>query len=174
MSKPQDEPQGRLVQAYERMLERVRQGLDEAEEGLEQALGKARDTAVELGELTRDEAERIAAYLRRDMQDMAQHLEQTGSELDTWFHIDLELIEARLLDLLGSVADRTRVELAALAARAQTADLYRTGEVTGPGAFECTACGHRLELHATGHIPPCAHCRATVFRRLRGAAEGDD
>lgn len=164
----ENEPQGKLVQAYERMLERVKHGLEEAGDGVEQAVAKARETAVELGELTRDEAERVAAYLRRDMHDMAEHLEQRGAELDSWFHIDLELIEARLLELLGSVADKTRVELATLATRAQTADLYRTGEVTGPGAFVCTECGQGLELHATGHIPPCPHCRATVFRRLHG------
>ena len=48
----ENEPQGKLVQAYERMLERVKHGLEEAGDGVEQAVAKARETAVELGELT--------------------------------------------------------------------------------------------------------------------------
>jgi hypothetical protein len=162
----------KLVTAYERMMERMRHGLELAEQktapAFEQALSHARETAIALGELTRDEAEKVGAYLKRDLQDMAEYLEDTGEELGSWFHIDLELIEARLLDLIGSVADQTRVELAQLRERARSADLYHSGEVTGPGALRCTACGQLIHLKRTAHIPPCPKCHAGGFERVRG------
>jgi Zn finger protein HypA/HybF involved in hydrogenase expression len=160
-----------LSEAYQRMLERLRQGLERAEqrtrEAAEHALQEARETAVELGELSREEAERISTYLRRDLADLGEHLEQTGAELRDWLHIDLELIEARVLDLLGAVADPTRVDLARLAERAAE---YHSGEIAAPGRWRCLACGQELELRSTGHIPPCPKCHAGRYRRLRAGA----
>lgn len=165
----QHEGREKLVQAYGRMMERVRHGLAETGETFERALAQARERAVELGELTREEAERVTAYVRRDLQDMAEYLEEQGQKLDSWFHIDLELIEARILELMMSVADRTKLAWAQLAARAERAADYHTGEITGPGVLQCRRCGKRLQFRTAGHIPPCPGCRGTDFIRLRGA-----
>lgn len=166
------ESSDKLVSAYERMMERLKHALQVAEEktgpAFEHALSQARETAVGLGELTREEAEKVGAYLKRDLQDMAEYLEDTGEELGSWFHIDLELIEARLLDLMSSVADQTRVELAQLRERARQAELYHSGEVTGPGTLRCPSCGQLLHLQRTSHIPPCPKCHGGSFERVRG------
>ncbi len=162
----------KLVGAYEQMMERLRHTLQVAEQktgpAFEHALSQARETAVALGELTREEAEKVGAYLKRDLQDMAEYLEDTGEELGSWFHIDLELIEARVLDLISSVAAQTRVELAQLRERARDAELYHSGEVTGPGALRCASCGQLIHLKRTAHIPPCPKCHAGAFERIRG------
>lgn len=170
----QDNRKDKLVASYEQMLERIRQTLDKTEKTLEHALSDARETAIELGELTRDEAEQVAAYVKRDLQDMAQYLEERGQDLDTWFHIDLELIEARLKELIFSVADPTRVGWAEMSTRANEGERYHTGEVSGPGTLQCVACGKQIEFHAAGRIPPCPQCHATEFRRLRGADVTDE
>ena len=163
------DPLDRLVDAYENMLERVDEMLDKAEKTtlptLRKSLEQARDKAVELNELTREEAERVSDYLERDMQDAAQFLSQTGSEFRNWLQFDLRLMEARMLDMFANVADRTRVELGKLAENARNASLYRTGEITGPGTLVCTGCGKALHFHKTGHIPPCGICHGTVFKR---------
>ena len=69
------DPVDRLVGAYERMLERVNGALKHAEKTtvptLRHALEQAREKAVELEEITREEAERVADYLERDMHDAA-------------------------------------------------------------------------------------------------------
>ena len=83
VTEPRDrDPLDRMVEAYETMLERVGDGMDTAAHrtvpALRHALERARETAVELGELTREEAERIASYLERDVRDAAHYLADTG------------------------------------------------------------------------------------------------
>jgi hypothetical protein len=161
----------RLAHAYDRMLERVRHTLETAEKKvaptLEQALENARDRAVELGEITREEAEKVADYVRQDLHDMADYLNEASRDYRNWFRMDMQLIEAKIMDLLGSIADRTRVEIAEIAARAAVRERH-TGEIAGPGVLVCTECGEELHFKTSGHIPPCPKCKSTTFRRIRG------
>lgn len=180
-----EEYEYRLIAAYERMMERIRAAAEEADLELRPKLAylleRAQDKAVELGELTREEAERIGDYLRRDIEDAAGFLakgeargkagektgEETGELLD-WLRLDLEIVEKRLLELFTSVADRTRVELLALEQQARDATAYHSGEITGLGTLRCLDCGHELRFHATARIPPCPNCQGTRFTRAGG------
>ncbi len=160
----------RLVKAYERMMERVHATLEHAEKqtlpNLQNHIDQAREKAVELEELTREEADRIATYLKRDMHDAARFLNDSGEALSRWLRFDLSLIEDRMLDMLSGVADQTRLELMQLQERAVAASAYRTGEITGPGTLQCAACDKQIHFHKTAHIPPCPKCRHTEFRRV--------
>jgi NADH pyrophosphatase NudC (nudix superfamily) len=163
--------QEKLVRAYERMVERVKHAFEVTEEKarptLERAMELARHKAVELDDITREEAEKISGYVNRDLREMAEHLNTSGEELSAWFRMDIELIEARILELITSVADKTRVELAQLAELAREASTYHTGEITAPGVLLCVQCGEPLQFSKTGHIPPCPKCRGTRFERSR-------
>ena len=158
-----------LVEAYDTMLKRVSDAVEKAEQTTIPALKKniehARETAIEVGELTRDEADKIATDLERDMHDAADFLSETGKEFKEWGKFDLELIESRLLEMFANVADKTRLELDALARQARRASMYHTGEVTGPGTLVCTTCDKEIHFHKTGHIPPCSGCHGTEYRR---------
>ncbi len=164
------DPLDRMVVAYENMLERVDELLEKAEESalptLKKGLEHAREKAVELDELTREEAEKIASYVERDLHDAAGFLRKTGDEFRDWLKFDLELIENRLLGMFAKVADKTSLELGRFAEQARDASLYHTGEITGPGTLVCSECGKELHFHKTGHIPPCAGCRGTRFARV--------
>ena len=166
------DPVDRLVDAYERMLERVDQALEIAEKNtipsLRKALDGAREKAVELNELTREEADKLAGYVERDMKEAARFLAETGEEFRSWWRFDLKVIERQLLDMFASVADKTRVELERLAGQAREASLYHTGEVAGPGTLACIECGKELHFHKAGRIPPCPQCHGTRFRRASG------
>ena len=159
----------RHVKAYERMLERVRDFLGEAghelEPRLEAAIAKAKETAAALGELTREEAERIGDYLRRDLEDAGRYLAEQGGELADWLRFDLQLVEAQLAQWLAQAADQTRLEWERLALRARAVGQWRTGEITGPGTLVCTTCGETLHFHRAGRIPPCPKCKGSTFRR---------
>lgn len=162
------DPLDRMVDAYESMLERVDGWLKDAEHAvpnLRKGIDAAREKAVELDELTREEADRLGAYLERDLKDAGNFLAENGKEFRGWLRFEGKLVESRLLELFAGVADRTRVELETLAERAREASSYHTGEVTGPGTLVCTGCGKELHFHRTGHIPPCPKCRGTGFRR---------
>jgi len=172
----------KLVEAYNRMMERVRHAVEEAEAkalpGIRHSVEKARETAVELEELSHDEAEKVAQYLKRDMQDAGRHLAETGHELGDWLRFDIDRIEDGLLEIFSQVADRTRIEWVQLQAELERDPPYHTGEVTGPGTVYCSACNEALHFHHTARIPPCPKCHGTTFRRwpveVAGQPAGED
>jgi len=164
--------------AYDDMMVRVKTAIEEAEEAtlpaLQRYIHKARDTAVELGELTREEAEKIAAWLERDLTDAGKHLAVTGHRLGDWLRFDMGLIEDRLLEALSQVADHTRLEIQQFERDIQEGPAWNSGEITGPGTLVCAACGAIMRFHATGYIPPCPNCGHTVFHRKTVEAELDE
>ncbi len=162
----------RWTDAYNRMLERIRHRIEELEHDtkprLEHAVEKAQETASELGELTREEAEKISLYLRRDLQDAAEFVADSGRELSDWLRFDWQLVEQGMADLFTRVVDQTRVELGQLQQRAEAFGEWHTGEVAGIGTLECKSCGEHVTFTRTGRIPPCPRCHGTTFRRPRG------
>jgi len=160
----------KLVHAYNVMMARVKTAIEETEKGtipaVSELVAKAQKKAVELEELSGEEAIKIGDYLKRDLDAAADYLaSEETQELIDWLKFDIELIEERMLEAFLSVADQTKVELLALEERAAHADEYHTGEITGPGTLVCAACDKHIHFHQTGHIPPCPKCHATVYKR---------
>lgn len=156
----------KFIEAYNRMLERTRAGVTEAGKGLQHALDAAMEKASELGELSREEAEKISEYVKRDLHDAAEFIDESGSELRDWLRFDLEVVENAMLDLFATMVDHTREALTELEMRANALGEWHTGEITGIGTLQCKGCGEKLHFHKTGHIPPCPKCHGTSFRRL--------
>jgi rubrerythrin len=157
------------LQAYDNMMVRVKTALEEAEEStlpvLRKFIHKARDTTVELEELTKDEAEKVSMYLQRDIEDAGKHLAETGHELGDWLRFDVSLIEDRFLDILARVADHTKLEMQQFEQDIEEGPAWNTGEITGPGTLVCETCGALVRFHAIGEIPACPDCGHTVFHR---------
>jgi len=168
---PEKNIEQKLIAAYDKMMERVDSFLDTAEQqalpALQKNIDKAKRQAIELKEITKEEAEKIGDYLRRDLHDAAEHLESSGKEISSWFSFDLKLIEDRVLDIFVKVADKTRLELAQLAEQAKRAQEYHTGEITSIGTLACQECDTLLHFKKTSRIPPCPKCHKTVFVRTR-------
>jgi polyhydroxyalkanoate synthesis regulator phasin len=157
-----------LVDAYEEMLKRTEEGITQARESapkLRHMLETVRDNMVELGELTREEAHKIADYIERDIEDAAAYIAETGEDLREWWRFDIELMEQRLLDAFTSVADQTSLQLGQWAQQARRASLYQAGQITGPGTLICDQCGAETHFTRSGRIPPCADCGGLAFRR---------
>jgi len=165
MSKSED-LNDKLVQGYESMLASVVDIAREAEEktlpALKELTSQAREKIVELGELSREEADKVSQFLHRDVQDAAHFLEDSGEDFKAWLKFDFQQTEARILDAFLSVADRTRTELSNLK---RSADEYHTGEVCGAGTLTCMQCGKKLHFKKPGHIPPCPSCHGTRYQR---------
>ncbi|NCA89154.1 MAG: hypothetical protein EOM92_09625 [Gammaproteobacteria bacterium] len=161
--------QDRLVHAYEEMLKRTHAAMEQAEKetlpALRELLDKARDNMVELGELTREEAAKVADYVERDIKEAAEYLTETGADLRQWWRFDVSQVQERMLEMFSSVADQTSVQLQNWARQARQAVGYHAGEITGPGTLVCTACGAELHMQQTGHIPPCPKCHGLLFKR---------
>ncbi|HOP16864.1 MAG TPA: zinc ribbon-containing protein, partial [Gammaproteobacteria bacterium] len=137
---------------------------------LREALANAREKAVELEELTREEAEKVSRYVERDLHEAASFIADTGQEFRDWLTFDWRLMQNRMLDMFAGMADQTSQALRGFAEQARQASQYHTGEVTAPGVLECSECGEILHFEKTGRIPPCPKCNATTFQRKPTAA----
>ena len=160
--------QEKLLKAYNTMRETLKSVWHEAEEkalpGLKQALETAEQKASDLGELSREEIQRLSDYLKRDLQEAAEALADNSLKLAEWLEFDTELAESRLGEWAAQVADPTLVALERLREQARLGE-WHTGEITGPGILICQKCGEELHFDKPGHIPPCPKCHATVFSK---------
>ncbi|MFO1423398.1 MAG: zinc ribbon-containing protein [Candidatus Competibacteraceae bacterium] len=164
-----------LARAYHRMMERVKLRLEELEQAEQEALPQLRasiehaaEKAVELGELTREEARLIGGYLKRDLEDAGQYLTATGRDLRAWLRFDAELLEDRLLDFFQRGVDQSRLEFLTFESVAGEVEPveYCSDEITGPGTLQCKSCGKPMVFHAPATITPCPACGGTVFVRV--------
>lgn len=159
-----------LVEAYRRMLERLNElnaKEQEVFQRLQNSLDHVVDQAVELDEITREEANIVAGYLKRDLQDAGQHLAETGQELNAWLRFDTQLLEQQMLDWFAQAADNTRMYWLEW----EKSQKYYTGEVTGPGTLQCEQCGAQLQFHAPAMIANCPDCDGEVFSRANDENE---
>jgi len=170
MTKPShNDPIDALGSAYERMYERAAKSLHQTKDKsgplLHKLVDEARSKAVELEELSEEDARKLADWLKRDLDDAVSYLAETGHELSDWLGFETTLLEGAVLDLLLKAADNTTVELLTMRDNARHPGTYHTGELTGPGTLVCEQCGEKLDFRKAGKIPPCPKCHATVFHR---------
>ena len=167
-NRPND-PLDILGVAYETMLERSATEFRKLEKktgpALHSLIDNAKAKAVELGEVTEDEAAHLAEYLKRDLSDASFYISEHGRELKDWLGFEDSLIAAELLDVFLQAANPTTVEMNELKLELAAQSIYKTGEVTGPGALACDECGEVLHFHKAGRIPPCPKCHKTSYHR---------
>lgn len=158
-----------LGEAYEKMYERAVANLHKIKTNtgplLHELVDEARHKAVQLEELSEEEASQLASWLKRDLDEAVNYLAETGHELKDWLGFETSLIENTLLDLMLQTADKTTVELLKLKMNQQRPYAYQTGEITGPGSLICDECGKTLHFHKPGRIPPCPECHGIMFHR---------
>lgn len=164
-----EQPTDKLVQAYEQMLKHTHATIERAQQEslprFRELLEQSRDNMVTLGELTREEADKVSDYIKRDIEDAASYIIENGQEMRDWWQFDLQLMEKRMLDMFTQVADQTSLQLAQWAENARQMSLYQAGEITGPGTLMCDRCGAATHFVKAGRIPSCADCGNTRFRR---------
>ena len=165
--KKYDDPLDALGDAYEKLYEHAAADIHKLKDTgveLQHVLEEAKNKAVELDELTEEDATKLLAWLKRDLQAAANYLSETGHEIKDWLGFEKTLLESELFYLFLETADKTTVELQQFKENAKHPE-YHTGEITWPGTLTCDECGERLHFYKAGKIPPCPKCHATVFHR---------
>ncbi len=171
--KQYDDPLDVFGDAYELMLERVLAGLEEAKQAAHEAREKAepliqrmidaaKQKAVELGELEKEEADRLGEILKRDLTDAAAWMDKTGGELKDWVGFESGLIKMELMELFQAAADKEVVDLTRLQIELEQARVH-TGQIVEPGVLVCNQCGEKLHFNKPGRVPPCPKCGGTEF-----------
>lgn len=177
MSQAKHQSRSHLIDAYNQMMESIRNAFDNAsttDMSLQKALNMAKEQAVHLGEVTLEEAQEISEFVKRDINDAAEYMMETSAEFSDWLMLDIEVLERKVVDMFLSVADRTRVELEELKQTSREASLYYSGEITGPGMLKCTRCGKCTPFVTTAHIEPCSKCGNTMFQRAEHRSDCDE
>ncbi len=158
--------ENKLVEAYNKMITHVHEDLGDASKTLARALDAAKETASEIGGLTQEEINKVADFVKRDIEEVAHSLtESDGESLTEWLAFDIELIENFALDAFMNVADKTRLELAKLEQLARINNTYQTGEITAPGTLVCEQCSEAINITSTSEIPKCPKCGGLTFQR---------
>ena len=169
MSVPDKQDDHSLVEAYNQMMARIKDAIENTEEKaiptLQKAIDMAKQQAIHLGEISIEEAEEIGNYIKRDINDAAEYLMETSHDFSEWLMLDIDIIEQKVVELFLSVADKTRIELKQLARPSCEISSYNTGDITGPGTLLCDACGEMIHFSTTDHIPACPKCHNTSFKR---------
>ncbi|MEL0618623.1 zinc ribbon-containing protein [Cobetia marina] len=164
---PQGEGEGRLGDAYGRILTRLEDSSGELSwEGLKAELDEAVKFEAEVEEFTRDELALLRAWVERDMQEFRRHLAAGGEGVASWLGIDLDVLSRSVSSALMSIADRTVVDRAHFeedleAARAD----YTSGEVIAPGLLHCVHCEAITTLTRPSVLEPCHACGHRFFAR---------
>lgn len=164
----------KLLKTYHDMLNQVKELWHNAEEKalptLSENIEKAAQKASELGELTKEETEKLGGYIKRDLEQAGDYLSEyaakNGPQLKNWIKDELSFAEVEFAEMFANLADKTRLELDALAERARQVGVWRTGEITNVGMLYCQKCDEVLHFKKPGHIPPCPKCKGTEFKKV--------
>lgn len=151
------------VRLYQRIVDRAAEILQEGRKSIDEALKKAGDEISAGGDFTREQAEKVGNFVRRDLSDVAVKFKQTRQTVIDAAepHRLAAGVQSGLARLLNSAAD----VLTEFAQRSEKVLEFHTGEVTSPGTLTCKDCGKEIHLRATARIPPCSSCHKTTFRK---------
>ncbi|MDT8420165.1 MAG: hypothetical protein RQ754_07010 [Desulfuromonadales bacterium] len=151
------------VGLYQRISERAAELIQEGRKTLDEALKKASEEISASGDYTREKAEKVGEYLRRDLAEFSGRVQKAGESVKgaTEPHRIVAGMQSGLAKFLTTAAD----VLTELAGKSEQVLEYKTGEVTSPGTLTCKDCGKEMHFKATVRIPPCPQCHKTVFRK---------
>ena len=168
---PHVDPLDTLGAAYETMYEHVAENLHKAKDKtgplIHQLVDEAKEKAKEIEQVTEEDAEKLGAWLKRDLDDVISYLSETEHAVKDWLGFETSLIKNAVIRMMLEAADKTTVELLRMKENAHKPYDYHTGEIAGFGTLICDECGEKLHFHKAGRIPPCPKCHKTRFHRIQ-------
>lgn len=127
------------------------------------ALDKAKAELVAAKEFTAERGEQLRRYLARDLDQTVDAARELGEAARQ--RLDPERLEAGALASIAGVLERAGKTMLELSTKTRKPLTCKTGEITSAGTLTCQACGQKLHLKKTGHIPPCPKCKGTAFTK---------
>lgn len=151
------------VGLYQKLADRTAELLKGGRKTVEEALNKAGEEFAAGGEYSKEQAEKVRDYLRRDLSEISNKAKQAGEAVYEAVepHRVAAGVQSGLAKLLRSAADA----LGEIAGKTENVLEFKTGEVTSPGTLTCIDCGKEMHFKATVKIPPCPACHKTRFRK---------
>ncbi len=151
------------VSLYDKLSSRTEEILADSKKSLDEALKKASDELAAGGQFSRDQAEKIGGYLRRDMETIGKQFSKARETVHN--AAEPHRVMAGLQSGMAKLLHNAAALLTDLAEASEQNIEFKTGEVTSPGTLTCKDCGKELHLKSTARIPPCPSCHKTLFRK---------
>lgn len=159
----------KILKVYDQVMDHIYDALHSADAALRPTIEELVENATEIAhkakDLSKEDAQELSRYLKRDINHALHSMHKNGQELKDWISFDLELIEDRFIDIISKAADSTWLDLRNFEQSTHARTLYKTGEITSPGHLYCIKCNQTMQFKKSAHIPPCPKCHATEFSR---------
>ena len=162
-----EQEKAKLAQQYDKLASKFNElylaGKARGRESMAVALEKAHEQMTSLGEFSAEHGAELKKYMARDLDQTiadAQHLGEEAKE-----RLNPARLGAGALSSLATVLELTSNALHSLGEKAKEKLTYKTGEMTSAGTLTCQACGQKVHLKETGHVPPCPKCSGTLFNK---------
>jgi hypothetical protein len=145
---------------YEEKFSSVLETIRHSPEELNRVLETSGDIAHAARDMTKDELSLIAAYMKADLKEFADNVEDSKNSPFSLLLAD-SMWQA-LLDL----TDRTKVEWVELFADLEHQGVYQSGDVIGLGHLVCERCGAKTQYIHPTIISDCHQCGSNAFSRI--------
>lgn len=162
-----EEVKNKLEDQYDKLAKRFRelylQGSERGREAMNAALDKAHKQMESLEEFTEEQGKELKKFMARDLEQTLADAQKLGNEAMDRFNP--ARLGAGALASMAEALELTSRALHTMSDKARQSLSYKTGEITSAGTLTCQACGAKVHLKKTGHVPPCPKCTGTVFSK---------
>ena len=165
--KTNDLDKGKLAQQYDKFSGKFNElyltGKERGREAMSVALEKAHEQMMALGEFSAEQGAEMKKYLARDLDQTIADAQQLGEKAKEQLHPSR--LGAGALASLATMLELGGNALITLGGKTKEKLVYKTGEITSAGTLTCQACGEKLHIKNSGHVPPCPKCKGTLFSK---------
>lgn len=148
------------VGLYEKLASRTADLLEEGRKTFDEALKKAKDELSSAGEFSREQADKLGEYVRRDLKENADKAKEAVIKA-----VEPQRVAAGVQSVFTRILTTAAETLTELAERSEKSLEFKTGEITSPGTLTCKECDAEMHMKKTTRIPPCPKCHKTIFRK---------
>jgi len=148
------------VGLYEKLASRTADLLEEGRKTFDEALKKAKDELSSAGDFSREQADKLGEYVRRDLKENADKAKEAVIKA-----VEPQRVAAGVQSAFTRILTTAAETLTELAERSEKSLEFKTGEITSPGTLTCKECDAEMHMKKTTRIPPCPKCHKTIFRK---------
>lgn len=151
------------VSLYEKIISQTEELMTSGRKNLDEALKRAGDELSSAGNFTREQSEKISAFIKRDIQHVVDSTNKGKTNVKE--AVNPQRLSVGAKSIFSRILSGTAETLNDWAKKSEQNLEFKTGEITSPGSLTCKSCGETIQMKKTGRIPPCPKCHHTLYRK---------
>ncbi len=145
---------------YEKLASRTADILEEGKKTFDEALKKAKEELSAAGDFSREQADKLGEYVRRDLKENAEKAKTAVIKA-----VEPQRVATGVQSAFTRILTTAAETLTELAEKSEKSLEFKTGEITSQGTLTCKNCDAEMQMTKTTRIPPCPKCHKTIFRK---------